>query len=1455
MGSGTLTFQGGGTATGSFTVAAGATLVFVGSDTFAFNAGSSVSGAGNVVYNYGSNTAFTVIDTDVSGTVTIASGIVDFEGDVTIGALDLTGGILTGAGTVTVTGLTTWVGGTMSGSGTTIAQGGLQLGNDDSYYRQQNLDGRTLVNASTASFLGYDYLYQYEDSTFDNLTGATLEFQLTGSWSSGDGTGRLLNAGTVQVATGSGTATIGVILDNSGTVAVNAGTLILSGGGLETGSLTVVAGATLQLSGGAWVFESGASLNGSGTVVVTASYYSPISAMFLSGSSYDVTGATQVGSSEAGLAFLAGSVVQATGALAISGGTVNFSTGSAVPVASLTQWNGTLTGSDTVTVTGLTTWTGGTMSGPGATVAQGGLQLGTTDGGYETLYARTLTNAGLASWLGGNNLDQEDGSTFNNLTGATLDFQTGGYWSNSDGTAVLINQGTLEMTAGAGVMFVEVSVTSSGTIAGDSGTLVLQGGGVATGQFDVVTGAAIAWSEGVFTFGSGSSVSGAGTVSFAGSYYYYPVTATFLAGASYDVTGATQVSYATVTFLAGSGVLATGVLTISSGTLDLSTGSAISVPSLTLTGGTLTGSDTVTVTGQTTWTGGTMSGTGTTIAQGGLQLGAENGSYQYEYLYTRTFTNAGTAVWAPSNALYQYSGSTFDNQAGATIQQQGNVTWYTDGTSTIVNDGTIVQTAGANPVSYQDPTAGTGVIDVSSGTLVLQGNGIVTASFVVAAGATLELDGDFTFESGSGISGAGTVEVIGGGSEFTAGSSYAVTGTTFLTAGIVQFDGDVTLGSLDQWGGTLTGAGTVTVSGLTIWSGGTMNGTGTTIAQGGLQLGTANSGEYLYGRTLQNAGAATWLGNNTLYQADGSTFDNLAGAALDFQSGGNWYNNDGTGAFDNAGTIQTSPGSGTTTIDVFLINSGSVAVGSGTLALSGGGDETGSFGVAAGAELAFGGSNSNLVFGDGSGVSGDGTVAFSSLWAVFEAGSSYDVTGATWVGSGASVRFLASSMVGAVGAIGISGGVLDFSTGSTVSASSLIETGGTLTGSDTVTVAGLTIWTGGVMSGQGTTITQGGLQLGAADGSSHVEYLEARMLVNAGSASWQGFNTFYQYDGSLFDNQEGASLSFQSAGTWYNGDGDAQLINQGTIQTSPGSSSSTINAFLDNSGTVAVGSGTLTFQGGGTATGSFTVAAGATLVFSGSDTFAFNAGSSVNGAGNVVYNYGSNTAFTVIDTDVSGTVTIASGIVDFEGDVTIGALDLTGGILTGSGTVTVTGLTTWVGGTMSGSGTTIAQGGLQLGNDDGYYRQQNLDGRTLVNASTASFLGYDYLYQYEDSTFDNLTGATLEFQLNRQLVQRRWDGTAAQRGDGAGCDRLGDGHHRGHPRQQRDGRGECGHSDSIGWRPGDGQPHRRRGRHARAQRRCVGLRVGREPQRVRDGGRHGFVLLADFGHVPVGIEL
>jgi len=103
----------------------------------------------------------------------------------------------------------------------------------------------------------------------------------------------------------------------------------------------------------------------------------------------------------------------------------------------------------------------------------------------------------------------------------------------------------------------------------------------------------------------------------------------------------------------------------------------LTLNSLSLSGGTLTGSGTLTVTGQTLWSGGGMSGTGVTDMQGGLSLDFNNG--QNVFLDTRTLKNEATATVTDNNyTLYvsdgagnrQRGGATWDFQNDASIQQQ-----------------------------------------------------------------------------------------------------------------------------------------------------------------------------------------------------------------------------------------------------------------------------------------------------------------------------------------------------------------------------------------------------------------------------------------------------------------------------------------------------------------------------------------------------------------------------------------------------------------------------------------------------------------------------------------------------------------------------------------------------------------------------------------------------------------
>ena len=95
-----------------------------------------------------------------------------------------------------------------------------------------------------------------------------------------------------------------------------------------------------------------------------------------------------------------------------------------------------------------------------------------------------------------------------------------------------------------------------------------------------------------------------------------------------------------------------------------------------------------------------------------------------------------------------------------------------------------------------------------------------------------------------------------------------------FSAGTLALGATSTIGSdLTLCGGTITGPGDLTVTGLLAWSGGTMSGTGSTIVDGPLVMGAAdgsNQSEYLDGRTLNIAGPASYLGAGTFATSDGA---------------------------------------------------------------------------------------------------------------------------------------------------------------------------------------------------------------------------------------------------------------------------------------------------------------------------------------------------------------------------------------------------------------------------------------------------------------------------------------------------------------------------------------------------------------------------------------------------------
>jgi hypothetical protein len=215
--------------------------------------------------------------------------------------------------------------------------------------------------------------------------------------------------------------------------------------------------------------------------------------------------------------------------------------------------SGKLSGSDNLSVSGATTWSGGIMSGTGQTTTNGSLAI--TANNSSELEGRTLNINGGATVTGVVGLP-----TFRANSGAVINHNAGVFDLQSDATLLharaaglpgaiptFNNTGTFRKSSGTGISNVDFVFNSTSAVQANAGTLSLNAGGTSTGSFTTA---------GILAFGGGThnidaTISGAGTMRFSGA------TAN-LNGGTYNVTGATEATAGTANFNAGVNVLAVG---------------------------------------------------------------------------------------------------------------------------------------------------------------------------------------------------------------------------------------------------------------------------------------------------------------------------------------------------------------------------------------------------------------------------------------------------------------------------------------------------------------------------------------------------------------------------------------------------------------------------------------------------------------------------------------------------------------------------------------------------------------------------------------------------------------------------------------------------------------------------------------------------------------------------------
>jgi RHS repeat-associated protein len=188
-------------------------------------------------------------------------------------------------------------------------------------------------------------------------------------------------------------------------------------------------------------------------------------------------------------------------------------------------------------------------------------------------------------------------------------------------------------------------------------------------------------------------------------------------------------------------------------------------------------------------------------------------------------------------------------------------------------------------------------------------------TFNVANGATLDLANGGGEVDNNAF--AGSYTGSGPGLVLISGTLVIGSGGATFNVPLIQWQGDINL-----QGNTLTNAGGVV----------------TLINQPGhaAYLEAANNTNNNLGGTLINQGTIIQQGGGDLGLYGSVQINNQAGATYDFAADGNIYWEDYTPSMSNAGTVEKTGGTGTSSIQVAFSNSGFVQVQSGTLKLSGG---------------------------------------------------------------------------------------------------------------------------------------------------------------------------------------------------------------------------------------------------------------------------------------------------------------------------------------------------------------------------------------------------------------------------------------------------------------------------------------------------------------------------------------
>ncbi|NGM21242.1 hypothetical protein G3576_14550 [Roseomonas stagni] len=1132
---GSLTITG-NTTLGSNTVLAGGSLnggavgSTAGSDifamrgatlTFAAGAGNTITVNGGIADDSAASISFGSVATGQGASVTIASGLVIFNGTNTYtGETRITGGALRavdGVGLHTASNLNL-AGGVLESSGTFSRFIGSQ-------------PGRVQWTGS-GGFAGGG-----GDLTVSLNGGAGLTWGSTGFVANTDSlvlgsstaTGNVTFANALDL--GGGTRTIRVE-ENSGNEAVLAG--VLSNGGLTVtanrGSARLVMTAANDYAGATTIQSGTLALRGSGSIATSSGVTVD------SGASFDIAGTTGGASIKA---------LSGQGAVALGARTLTITQGGTTFAGAIGGTGGLTIAAGTQTLTGSNTFTGtatiasgatlalsgtGSIAGASRVAAEGSLDISATTGGASigslsgagnvALGARTLTiTAGAHSFAGAiggtGGLTIAGGSQ--TLTGS----------NGFTGAAAIANGATLVLSGGGSIA--QASQVQLG------GTLDVTGN--TTTAIRTLTGAGTAaLGSAALTITAGSTSFGGGVTGTASSLLRVTGGTQTLTGANAGFGGTARVDSGATLALNGAGSLANAALVQADGTFDIAaTTAGTGIATLTGTGSVALGAQRLTITAGSTSFGGSIGGTGgVTIAGGTQTLTGSSG-----FTGSAIIDGGATLALAGSGAIAAASEVQADGTLDIAARSGGASIRTLSGSGTVAL-GAERLTITAGSTGFAGAIGGTGGVTVAGGTQTLTGSNGFTGSAVIDSGATLALTGPGSVAAAARLRADGSFSIAGttAGAAITTleGSGTVALGARSLTitAGSTSF-----AGAIGGTGGIVIAGGTQALSGsngftgaAVIDAGATLALTGTgsiaaaagVLAEGTFDIAGTTSGAAI--RTLEGAGSVA-LGARTLTITAGST--DFAGAiggsgGVTIAGGtqrltgantltgtvgvdaGAALNLAGTGSIASAAALrvdgEASIAATTAGASIRSLSGGGVMrLGSQTLTITAGsttfaGGITGSGGVTVtGGTQVLSGQN---IFRGALTIASSAVLDLAGTGSVAEA-SVVDVAGTFGIGStsaGASITTLTGA-----GSVALGARTLTVTAASTEFTGSIGGTGGFAVSGGTMTLTGINGYSGGTFVTNGATLAVAGDgSLGAASGGVSLNDGRLRFLADATSA-------------------------------------------------------------------------------------------------------------------------------------------------------------------------------------------------------------------------------------------------------------------------------------------------------------------------------------------------------------------